>query len=183
MCLPNFVEFKQISEDSPIIGYRNWRVPIREPKLLSEYMNYKWSMIEGPHEVLDKDSGIYSYNYYNNNYNNNYNHYNNNYNNYYNYSYNNHLFELYEIKNKYYNNNYCISGIIHQYGKVAIHESGYRSEYAKIVKGFTIRESDAKGPEKFLSWIKEFNQIISNLCNGNTIHYQDFIENPAKRVL
>ena len=147
MCLPDFIEYKQIDESSPLIGYRLWRLNINNPiNLMSEHQNYNWNKtIEGPHEVTDSNSGIYAYN--------------NNNNNYYN------------------NNNYSIFGIIKQYGKVAIHKTGQRSEYAKIDILFSIRELDAKGAEKFLDWIKEFNLIITNLSKEyecKTIHWQDF---------
>jgi hypothetical protein len=72
-----------------------------------------------------------------------------------------------------------LSGIIKQYGRIAIHKIGQRSEYAKIEDIFTIRESDAKGPEKFIAWISNFNshiKSIANRYNANTIHWQDFIE-------
>lgn len=166
MCLPNFVEFKQIEESNPVIGYRSWKIWIENPYILrSESRNYNQAkVIEGPHEVLENNSGIYSYNNNNYNYYNNYNNNNNNYNYYY--SYNN-------------NYNYYIGGIIHQYGKVAFHETGYRSEYAKVITLFTIRELDATGPPEFLGWIKKFNIIIKTLAEkyqANTIHYQDFIE-------
>jgi len=173
MCLTNFIEFKQISQDNPVIGYRDWQVYLDNPTILrSMYVDYKWEKdIEGPHEVLEKDSGIYSYNNYNYNYpyyrdrnycNNRYN--NNNYNcNYY--YYNNHYYYYYNI---------C--GIIFQWGKVAIHREGYRSEYAQVKKLFTIRESDAEGPKKFLVWIKLYNEIVNKLAPGKTMHFQDFIE-------
>lgn len=171
MCLPNFKEFKQIDELNSLIGYRNWRVLIKEPnKLISEYVNHSWlKKIEGPHEVLDKDSGIYSYN--NNNY------YNNNY-----YYYNNYYYNYYYDNNYNYNNNYnyyYLFGIIKQFGKVAIHEDGYRSEYAIIDTLFTIRLSDAKGTEEFLSWIKKFNNMVEDLASFygcKTQHHQDFVD-------
>ncbi len=157
MCLPDFVEFKDIKEDNPLIGYRTWRNTIKSLNLKSENQDYIWtSPIDGPHEVLNKNSGLYAYNY-------NYN--NNNYNYIYNYYYYN------------YNNN--LSGIILQYGKAAIHKDGQRSEYAKIKTLFTIRESDAKGPDKFLVWIRDFNNHIKEIAEKyqcDTMHWQDFLE-------
>ena len=155
MCLPNFKEFKRIPKNKSLIGFKSWRLNIKDPiELISESRDYKWNkIIEGPHQVKDVDSGIYAYNYNNNNY------YNNNYN------------------NNYYYNNYYIKGIIHQYGKTAIHKDGQRSQYAKIITLFTIRESDAAGPDKFIDWIKEFNQVINQLTlkyKANTIHFQDY---------
>ena len=79
----------------------------------------------------------------------------------------------------YYNNYYYIAGIIKQYGRVAIHKDGQRSEYAVIDTLFNIRESDAKGPKKFLGWIKEFNLTISNLSlkyECKIVSWQDFRE-------
>lgn len=181
MCLPNFERFDNISEDKALVGYRSWRLSVKNPaNLISEAQDYNWDkVIEGPHEVKDKDSGIYAYNNYNyyDNYNNYNYYYNYNYNNdnYYNYNYN-----YYNYDNYNYNyDNYKIFGIINQYGKVAIHKIGQRSEYARITKFFTIRELDARGLEKFLIWIKNFNLIIIELAKKyecNTIHYQDFIE-------
>lgn len=182
MCLPNFIEFRQIEESSPIIGYRNWKVDIKTNKLelLSEFQNYIYrSPVDGPHEVKDRDSGIYSYcNYNYNNYYNYYDDYNycnkylNHNHNYYNYKHN---------KNHNYSHNYYyhINGIIEQFGKVAIHQVGYRSEYAKIKTLFTIRESDATGLDKFLNWIKKFNSLVSKIAikyNANVISWQDHIE-------
>ncbi len=168
MCLPDFVEFKQIKEENALIGYRNWRLPIKNPTILiSENQDYEWhKMIEGPHEITKQNSGIYAYNYY---YNYNYNYYyyyNYNYNYYYNYYY-----------------NYNIVGVIKQYGKVGVHQIGQRSEYAKINKLFTIRESDAKGTQEFLDWIKKFNVIIIELSKKyecEIISWQDFLENEKK---
>ena len=71
MCLPNFQNFSQIDESSPIIGYRTWRNKIKDSLILkSENREYNWSKSEGPHEVKDSDSGIYAYDYNNYNYNN-----------------------------------------------------------------------------------------------------------------
>lgn len=184
MCLPDFEKFDSISEANALTGYRNWRLSIENPiNLISENQNYDWiRVIEGPHEVKDSNSGIYAYNNnytytYNNNNNNNYNYDNYNYytytynNTYNNYTYNNYIYT-------YNNNNYSIAGIINQYGKVAIHKIGQRSEYARIITLFTIRESDAKGQEEFLDWIKKFNLFIAELAKKyecKTIHYQDFI--------
>ena len=164
MCLPDFVEFKRVKKSEPIVGYRVWIVSIKDTlQLMSEAKEYVWQPSVGRHKVLESNSGIYAYNnnydYYNN-YNNNYDYYdNNNYDN-----------------NNYY---YYIRGVIHQYGKVAIHQVGQRSEYAKIVTLFTIRESDARGPKEFLDWIRIFNQKVIGLAKMykcNTIHYQDFVE-------
>jgi hypothetical protein len=172
MCLPDFVEFRQVDRDNPIKGYRNWNNKIEDSNDL-ESINQKYIWMSdsfGPHEVLESNSGIYSYNYYYNYYNN----YNNNYNNYYNYYYNNNYYN-----NNYNNNYYYIGGIIFQWGKVAIHKTGYRSEYAQIDTLFSIRESDAKGPKKFLDWIKTFNQRINNIAqkyNCKVISWQDFKE-------
>ena len=167
MCLPNLIEMKNLSQDEAVTGYRNWRVKIKEDNnLKSEYIDYTWLTELTSHEVREENSGIYSYNY-NNYY--NYNYYNNN--NYYNYyNYNNY-------NNNY--NNYNISGVIKQFGKIAIHKIGYRSEYAIIDSLFTIRESDAKGDNQFINWIKEFNkriEAIAMIYNCKTIYYQDFIE-------
>lgn len=179
MCLPNFQRFEEISETNAVVGYRRWRLSIKNSaslNLLSEDQNYIWLPEVVSHKVLEVDSGIYSYNYYNNNYYNN-NYYNNNY--YYNNYYYNNNNNYYYYNNNYYNN-YYIAGIIHQYGKVAIHKIGYRSQYAKIDTLFNIRESDIKGPIKFVDWIREFNNLITKLANkynvNKVISYQDFIE-------
>lgn len=148
MCLPDFKELKQIDESNPIIGYRNWINVINNLELCSIAQIYTWQELEGPHEVKERNSGIYAYNYYN---------YHNNYNN--------------------------LSGIIHQWGKVAIHSTDQRSEYAKIVTLFTIRESDARGSKEFKDWIGKFNQHIKDIAkkyNCNTIHYQYFIDSQNK---
>ena len=82
------------------------------------------------------------------------------------------------------NNNYYIGGIIKQYGKVAIHKTGYRSEYAIIDTLFTIRELDAKGPKKFLGWIKIFNERVNQIADRyqvKTVSYQDFVESQQKK--
>jgi hypothetical protein len=196
MYLPDFERFEQISEDKSLTSYRNWRLSIEDPiNLISDIQEYVWNkVIEGPHEVLDSNSGIdaYNYNYY---YNYNYNNYNNNNYNYYYYNNNNYNYNYYNnnynSNNNYYNNNYNyyhynnnyhyynIAGIIHQYGRVAIHKIGQRSEYAKIKTLFTIKESDAIGPKEFLCWISKFNLIIAELAKKyecDTIHYQDFKE-------
>jgi len=157
MCLPDFIEFKQVDELSPLTGYRSWRRRISDGRLIISSLNqtYDWKKLEGPHKVELIDSGIYSYNNYN--YNNNNYYYYNNYNNY-----NNNNYYYY---NNYYNNNYYnLFGIINQWGKVAIHKGGYRSEYARVHTLFNIRESDAKGPKEFLDWIKEFNDLIRLLA-------------------
>jgi hypothetical protein len=183
MCLPNLIEYKQIDKSNPIIGYRKWKNIINPESLIlkSEYIDYEWSKLEGPHEVREINSGIYAYNnnynYYYNNYYNNYNNYNyyNNYNNY-NYYYNNY----YNNYNNYYNNYYYnLQGIINQWGKVAIHKIGQRSEYANIKTLFAIRESDTKGPETFLTWVRKFNILINNIAEQydcNVIYWQDFNE-------
>jgi hypothetical protein len=100
MCLLNFKEFVQIKESSPLIGFRIWRNKRDSLIIQAQYRNYNWSKIEGPHTIKKSNSGIYAYNYYNNDYNNNSNYYNNNnnYNNNYNYG-------------KY---NYYINGIVSQ---------------------------------------------------------------------
>ena len=159
MCLPDFIGYKQIEEFNSLIGYRFWRNKLTDNSLIlmSEHRDYNWNKLEGPHEVKEKDSGIYAYN---NNYN-NYNYNNNYYNNYNNNNYNN------------------ILGIILQYGKVAIHSSGQRSEYAKIKTLFSIRESDAQGSQKFLNWIKIFNkkiEVISKIYECDVISWQDYNE-------
>jgi hypothetical protein len=164
MCLPNFIELKQIEEKNSLVGYKIWKNLIKGSLILkSENQDYEWSKVEGPHEVLGENSGIYSYNshnyynYYNNNYYNNYNsYYNNNYHNYY------------------------LSGIILLWGKVAIHNTGYRSEFAKIDTLFNIRELDAEGPTEFLNWIKIFNIRIEQIAERyecKIISYQDFNKN------
>jgi len=165
MCLPNFIETKDIPISEPLIGYRTWRNQIKGNPLIliSENQNYIWSKLEGPHEVKEIDSGIYAYN-------NNYYNYNN-YNNYYNY---------YNYNNYYYNyNNYYISGIILQYGRTAIHRDGQRSEYARMKTLFLIKESDTEGSEESIIWIKEFNKRINDLAlvyECDTITWQDFKE-------
>ncbi len=86
----------------------------------------------------------------------------------YNYNYN---------YNNYYNYNYY--GIVKQYGKVAIHLTGQRSEYAKIDTLFNIKLSDAKGPKEFLDWIELFNDKTDRIAEKygcKVISYQDFIE-------
>ena len=150
MCLPNFIETKDIPISEPLIGYRTWRNQIKGNPLIliSENQNYIWSKLEGPHEVKEIDSGIYAYN-------NNYYNYNNNYNNYY------------------------ISGIILQYGRTAIHRDGQRSEYARMKTLFLIKESDTEGSEESIIWIKEFNKRINDLAlvyECDTITWQDFKE-------
>ena len=178
MCLPDFIEFKNLSQDEAVTGYRNWKVKINEDNnLKSEYIDYIWITELTSHEVREENSGIYSYCNYKYN---NCNYYN--YNNYnYNYKYNNYNYYNY-YSNNYYNNNYyyyIISGIIKQFGKIAIHKIGYRSEYAIIDSLFTIRESDAKGDNQFINCIKEFNkriEAIAMIYNCKTIYYQDFIE-------
>ena len=180
MCLPDFKEFRIVEESEAIIGYRNWRLNTNNNRLESLHQNYIWSKkIEGPHVIKESDSGIYSYynnndynNYNNYNYNNDYNNYNN-YNNYYNYNYYN---------NNYYNYNY-IGGVVRQYGKVAIHKNGYRSEYAEIDTIFKIREIDAKGSDEFLKWIVKFNsaiQLIADKFNCKVVNWQDFKESQSK---
>jgi len=185
MCLPDFERFEQISEDTPIIGYRFWKNPIKNSNILTSLnRDYEWNKNEGPHEVLDKDSGIYSNNNYNN-YNYNYNHYNNYYYNYNNYNYNsNNPYYNYNNNynynhNYYYNNNYRIAGIIKQYGKVAIHKTGYRSEFAIVDSIFSIQKSNAKGPKEFMNWIDIFNKRIKDIAERyecKVITWQDFLE-------
>ncbi len=170
MCLPKFQRFEQVSESTPLTGYRTWKNKIKDSLILtSEYRDYDWSEIEGPHEIKDADSGIYAYNNY-------YNYY------YYNYYYN---YNCYNNYNYYNNNNYnynCynfVSGIISQWGRVAIHFEGQRSEYAKIDKLFTIRRIDAEGPKAFLDWIDIFNQRIAEIASKykcSMINWQDFKE-------
>lgn len=63
-----------------------------------------------------------------------------------------------------YRNYYYIGGIIKQYGRVAIHKIGQRSEYAKINTLFTIRKSDASGQKEFLDWIDIFNQKVEDIA-------------------
>ena len=157
MCLPAFHEFKQIDKNNLLIGYRSWRNLILQESLIlkSEYQDYEWKTEEGPHLVLNQNSGIYSYNYYNNN---------NYYDNY-------HYHYYYQ---SYY---YYISGIISHWGNTAIHETGYRSEYAKINSLFTIRELDAVGPKDFINWIKLYNEKINKIAEKyecNTIYWQDY---------
>lgn len=154
MCLPDFERFEQVKRVNALTGYRIWKNPIKDSNvLLSAYQNYNWKKVEGPHKVENKDSGIYAYN----------NNYNNYYNNYY--------------KRNYYN--YYIIGIIKQYGKVAIHKTGQRSQYARIDTLFSIRELYTKGPKKFLDWIKIFNkriEDISKIYDCKVISWQDFLE-------
>jgi hypothetical protein len=164
MCLPDFTEFKQIKKENSIIGYRHWINNNNSLELKSINQNYIWTPKIVSHKVLNQNSGIYSYKDCNYSY--------NNYNNYYSY-YNNCYYSNY-------NNCYYIGGIIKQYGKVAIHQSGYRSQYAIIDKLFTIRESDAKGPKIFLDWIVRFNEHINEIAQyykcSTTIHLQDFLK-------
>ena len=173
MCLPDFIGFKDIPESEALTGYRGWRIMILDPSnLISETQDYVWKSKLTSHKVTDRDSGIYSYNNYNNyNYNNIYYNIYNKYNNIYkNYNYNNNIYNNYNY------NNY---GIILQWGRVAIHKMGYRSEFAKIQILFTIRESDAVGPQEFHDWIKKFNRIVKKLAlkyNCGTMYYQDFIK-------
>lgn len=56
MCLPNFIEFRQIEESNPLIGYRTWKNLIKNDNLIlkSEYQEYEWNKLEGPHEILKK---------------------------------------------------------------------------------------------------------------------------------
>ena len=155
MCLPDFIEFKQVSKFRPMTGYRNWNNPRETLNLKAQNFDYIWSSpIDGPNKVEDKDSGLYAYNY---NYNNNYNLYN------------------------------YIGGIIKQWGKVAIHKDGQRSEYAKVSLLFTIRDSDAKGPDEFIKWIKEvFNPYVKEIAKKykcKTQHWQDFIEEMKAKKL
>ena len=184
MCLPNFIRFDDVDESTPIIGYRIWRNKITRDNLTlkSEHINYDWPVKPEQHIVTDSDSGIYAYNDYNYNYNYNYNYYN--YNN--NYSYNN-SYNYNNNYNSYYNNNYNnnynnykLFGIIKQYGRIAFHKDGQRSEYARIDTIFTIRELDAEGPAKFLDWIKLFNIKIQNIAYyykiPNVISWQVFKE-------
>ena len=156
MCLPNYIETKIIDESNPMIGYRNWKLPFRSNKLKSSSVEYEWSEIEGPHIIKEDNSGIYAYSNYNYNYSN------------------------YNYDNNYYANNYYnLSGIIKQWGRVAVHESGQRSEYAKIVTLFTIRESDMRGDDKFQSWVIDFNKtikVVAEQYKCDTISYQDFLD-------
>ena len=151
MCLPNFIEFKQVEESSLIVGYRTWKFPINSQLtiLKSQYQDFEWAHSPLITELTESNSGFYSHN--------------NNYNHYY---------------NHYYYNSYYIRGIVHQYGKVAVHESGYRSECCKIVTLFTIREWNAVGT-KNLDWIKKFNELVRKIAksyNATTIHHQDWRE-------
>jgi hypothetical protein len=161
MCLPDFEQFKQVEESEALLGYRTWKNFYKnDSNLMSSNKNYIWKpKVEGPHLVKDNNSGLYAYNH-NNYYNNNY--YNNNYNYYY---------------DNYDNNYYHIAGIILQFGKVAIHKTGQRSEYAKIKSLFAIRKHDAVGSKEFLNWIDIFNNhinLIAKQWDANTIHWQDY---------
>jgi hypothetical protein len=158
MCLPNFVEFKQIKKADAVIGYRNWLLNFKDENsfLKSTNQDFTWDKPQsvGNNKVTEANSGIYSHNYCNN-------HYNYYYNYYYYYYY------------------YLIGGIIKQWGKVAIYQIGYRSQYACIDTLFTIRKSDAQGSQNFLDWIDKFNMKIEKLAKfykAKTIHYQDFVE-------
>jgi hypothetical protein len=184
MCLSNFIEFDNVIESEALIGYRDWRNLIKDSLILeSENQKYKWSKIEGPHEVKQENSGIYSYNYNSYNYNSyNYNSHNYYYyyNNYYNNNYNSYNYNYENYNYNYYN----LSGIIKQWGKVAIHKTGYRSEYAKIDTLFSIRELDAQGIKEFLDWIKIFNARIEQIAEKyecKVMAYQDFIESEKKQ--
>jgi hypothetical protein len=203
MCLPDFEGFDNIREDNPLIGYRTWRFRIKGGEYLqSRQMDYVWKQVtEGPHAVGEFNSGIYGYNSnyknnytncYNSNYNNSYNNnYTNCYNNNYNYCYNNYYNKYYNnynnnsYSNYYYNyyDYYYHNGIIRQYGRVAIHKVGQRSEYAEVQTLFTIRESDARGDNTFIDWIKEFNQRVRQLAEfykAGTQDWQDFLEENQK---
>ena len=163
MCLPNYIETKIIDESNPMIGHRNWKLLFKSNKLKSTYIEYEWSEIEGPHIIKEKDSGIYAYSNYN----------------YYNYNYYNYYSNNYNYSNNYYYNYYIIGGIIKQWGRVAVHESGQRSEYAKIVTLFTIRESNMRGDDKFQSWVIDFNKtikVVAEQYKCDTISYQDFLD-------
>ena len=193
MCLENFERFEQIKKIHAITGYRSWWLNIKDENsfLKSDSRNFFWdNKIIKADKVVEKDSGLYSYNnnnyyynynnYYNNN-NNNYNNNNNNYNNYNNYNYNNNYYYNYNC------NNYNIIGIIKQYGKVAIHLSGYRSQYAIIDTLFTIRKLDAKESQEFLDWIDKFNARIEKLAkfyDCKVVSWQDFLdEKNNKKIL
>ncbi len=171
MCLPDFIGFKDIKEEDAVVGYRNWRIQIQDGEvLISENQDYIWPFSLVLHKITKENSGIYSYNNNNNNYYYYYYYYNNNNNSNY-----------YYYNNNYYNNNYNynITGIIKQFGKVAIHKIGYRSEYAKVDTLFLIRELDAKGTKEFLDWIKIFNNKITKVAErygAKTLYYQDFVE-------
>lgn len=155
MCLPDFQKIIQVDESNPIIGYRVWRLTSRG-EFLSQNQDYFWNkFIEGPHTISESDSGIYAYNS-----NNNYNYNNYNYNNSYNNNYNN-------------NFNY-IAGTILQYGTVAIHKTGQRSEFAKIRLLYTIRESNTIESKKSLDWIKNFNLQIKDLAKKFDIYTIDY---------
>src|SRR5579859_5538605 len=172
MCLPDFIKIEQVSEDKTLTGYRNWRNLISGSlNLHSSNQNYIWLPEGEKTEVKDNNSGYYSYNNYNNYYNYYYHYYNYYNNNYYNYNYNNY---------------YYIAGIIKQYGKVAIHNTGYRSEYAKIDTLFKIRFSDAEGSDNFLRWINEvFNpriEAIAEYYKCKTMNWQDFIESNKNKT-
>jgi hypothetical protein len=172
MCLPDFKEFKQIEKNNPLVGYQVWKNKIKDSNILvSPLQDYEWkNQIEGPYEVLDSNSGIDAYNN-NNNY--NYYYYNNN-------NYNNNYYNYYYYHYHYYNYNYYyIAGIIHQYGKTAIHLIGQRSEYVKIDTLFSIRKLDAEGPKEFLDWIDIFNKRVDDIANryqAKVISWQDFNE-------
>jgi hypothetical protein len=151
-----------VDERDSITGYRVWKTPVAGDLILkSDFQDYTWKPVESKHPVAEFNSGLYAYNNNNNYYYNNYD------NNYY---------------NNYYKNYYQVFGVIKQWGRVAIHLSGQRSENAKITILFTTRESDAKGPKEFLNWIRIFNKRIVSLAtiyNCKTQHYQDFLENIA----
>ena len=172
MCLPDFIEFKQIDKSKALIGYRDWRSYNSKPSILkSENQNYEWSKLEGPHVVKYTNSGLYSYNY-------NYYYYNN-------YNYNYYYYNYYNNNNYNYNYYYYLGGIIKQWGNVAIHKIGYRSEYAEIDTLFNIRESDAKGEQIFLDWIKLFNNRINKIAEiyeCKVVSWQDFIESQSTSI-
>ena len=46
MCLPDFKEFQNISEQSPLIGYRSWIQPINSEELKSQNSSYSEIDIE-----------------------------------------------------------------------------------------------------------------------------------------
>ena len=147
MCLPDFERFEIIPKENAITGYRVWRNLI-SPSIALLSENQNYQW-KGKLEGPHevKDTDSGIYAY---NYYNNCNCYN-----YYNY----------------------ILGIIKQYGKVAIHKTGYRSEYAKIDTLFSIRESDA--PKELLSWIKTFNELVTQIAEKyevKVISYQDYAD-------
>jgi hypothetical protein len=167
MCLPNFIRFEEVPETNPITGYRIWR--LKNYRLFSDVTPYEWTrIVEGPHKVERENSGIYAYSKYT---------YMIDdwnpwvydyccYKYFYDYCCHKYYSQKYYSYRSFedYSKKYRIAGIIHQYGNTAIHENGQRSEYAKIVRLFSIRESDSIKDEGFMDWIRSLNRGVEALA-------------------